>query len=52
MASVIAKEFPVAREPLHIAALAEIGLVLFVITLVFNVAARVLVARVRGARLA
>jgi phosphate transport system permease protein len=48
MASVIANEFGEARAPLHVAALAEIGLLLFVVTLAFNVAARVLVARVRG----
>jgi phosphate transport system permease protein len=49
MASVVANEFPVATDTLHVAALAEIGLLLFVVTLVVNVAARVLVARVRGA---
>ncbi len=48
MSSVIANEFAEAREPLHLAALAEIGLLLFVLTLAFNVGARVLVARVRG----
>ncbi|MBS2017783.1 MAG: phosphate ABC transporter permease subunit PstC [Deltaproteobacteria bacterium] len=48
MASVIANEFDEARAPLHVAALAEIGLLLFVVTLAFNVAARGLVARVRG----
>jgi phosphate transport system permease protein len=47
MASVIANEFPVATDGLHVAALAEIGLLLFLVTLVFNVAARLLVARVR-----
>jgi phosphate transport system permease protein len=45
MSSVIANEFPVATSELHIGALAEIGLVLFAVTLAFNVAARVLVAR-------
>jgi phosphate transport system permease protein len=49
MASVVANEFPVATDELHVAALAEIGLLLFVVTLVFNIAARLLVARVRGA---
>jgi len=48
MASVIANEFPTAASTLHVAALAEIGLALFVVTLVFNVAARMLVGRVRG----
>lgn len=45
MASVIANEFPVASADLHISALAEVGLVLFVVTVAFNVVARVLVAR-------
>lgn len=45
MSSVIANEFPVASSELHIAALAEVGLLLFVLTVAFNVAARVLVAR-------
>lgn len=48
MASVIANEFGEARAPMHIAALAEIGALLFVLTLTFNVVARGLVARVRG----
>lgn len=48
MASVIANEFGEARGTLHLAALAEIGVLLFVVTLAFNVAARVLVSRVRG----
>lgn len=52
MASVVANEFPVATDELHVAALAEIGLVLFAVTLVFNVAARLLVGRVRGIALA
>lgn len=45
MSSVIANEFPVASDELHIAALAEIGLLLFFTTFVFNVIARVLVRR-------
>lgn len=45
MSSVIANEFPAARSELHFAALAEVGLLLFVVTVVFNVAARALVAR-------
>lgn len=48
MASVIANEFGEARGPLHLAALAEVGVLLFLVTLAFNVAARALVARVRG----
>ena len=48
MASVIANEFAEATSALHVAALAEIGLLLFAITLAFNVAARLLVSRVRG----
>jgi len=47
MSSVIANEFPAASSELHVAALAEIGLVLFFVTVAFNVAARVLVARSR-----
>jgi phosphate transport system permease protein len=45
MASVIANEFTDATSELHVAALAEIGLLLFVFTLLVNVTARVLVAR-------
>ena len=48
MSSVIANEFAEATSTLHVAALAEIGLLLFAVTLAFNVAARILVARVRG----
>ncbi len=48
MASVIANELAEASSTLHLAALAEIGLLLFMVTLAFNVAARVLVSRVRG----
>ena len=48
MSSVITNEFAEAASPLHVAALAEIGLVLFAMTLAFNVAARILVSRVRG----
>ncbi|MBX3211126.1 MAG: phosphate ABC transporter permease subunit PstC [Labilithrix sp.] len=47
MSSVIANEFSAASSELHVAALAEVGLLLFVVTVVFNVAARVLVARSR-----
>lgn len=50
MASVIANEFTEATGDVYLAALAEIGLLLFVVTLLLNVIARVLVARVaRGA---
>lgn len=48
MASVIANELAEASSTLHLAALAEIGLLLFLLTLAFNVAARVLVSRARG----
>ena len=48
MSSVIANEFAEATSQLHVAGLAEIGMLLFAVTLAFNVAARVLVARVRG----
>lgn len=43
MSSVIANEFPAAATELHVAALAEVGVVLFLVTVAFNVAARVLV---------
>lgn len=50
MASVIANEFPAASSDLHVAALAEVGVLLFGLTVAFNVAARVLVVpRTRGA---
>ena len=48
MSSVIANEFPTATSELHVAALAEVGLTLLLLTLVFNVAARLLVARAAG----
>jgi phosphate transport system permease protein len=48
MSSVIANEFPSASSGLHVAALAEVGLLLFVVTVAFNVAARLLVARGKG----
>jgi phosphate transport system permease protein len=44
MASVIANEWPVAISAMHVAALAEVGLLLLAVTVIFNVAARVLVA--------
>jgi phosphate transport system permease protein len=43
MASVIANEFSEANSDMHISALAEIGLLLMVITLVLNIAANLLV---------
>jgi phosphate transport system permease protein len=46
MSSIIANEFAEAVSPLHSQALIEIGFLLFVITLVLNLAARLLVWRV------
>jgi phosphate transport system permease protein len=46
MASVIANEFTEATGDLYLAALAEIGLLLFVVTLLLNIFARALVWRV------
>lgn len=46
MASVIANEFTEATTDVHLAALAEIGLVLFGVTLLLNVVARLLVWKV------
>jgi phosphate transport system permease protein len=46
MASVIANEFTEATGDVYLAALAEIGLLLFVVTLLLNVVARLLVWRV------
>ena len=43
MASVLANEFSEASDPLHMSALFEIGLILFVITLLLNALARLLV---------
>ena len=43
MAAVIANEFSEASSPLHLDALVEIGLVLFGLTLVVNVASRLLI---------
>lgn len=45
MASVIANEFTEATDEIHLAALAEIGLLLFALTLLLNVLARFLVWR-------
>jgi phosphate transport system permease protein len=46
MASVIANEYTEASSDLYLAALSEIGLLLFAVTLILNVVARVLVWRV------
>jgi phosphate transport system permease protein len=55
MASVIANEFTEATSDLYLAALAEVGLLLFAVTVLLNVVARLLVWRVArlpgGARL-
>ncbi|HVW24633.1 MAG TPA: phosphate ABC transporter permease subunit PstC [Polyangiaceae bacterium] len=48
MASVIANEFAEATSDLHLASLAEIGLLLFGVTFLLNVVARLLVWRVAG----
>ena len=52
MASVIANEFAEATSDLYLSALVEIGLVLFFITLVINIVARILIwkvsSRVKG----
>lgn len=45
MSSVIANQFATATSTLHVAALAEIGLLLLCVTVAFNVAGRLLVAR-------
>jgi phosphate transport system permease protein len=50
MAAVIANEFKEAVEELHLNALVEIGLVLFVITLVVNIISRVLIWRMGATR--
>lgn len=48
MASVIANEYPEASQTLHLAALAEVGLLLFGVTFVINLVARAFVWRVKG----
>jgi phosphate transport system permease protein len=48
MASVIANEFGQSQEPLHLQALIGIGLVLFAVTVLMNVAARILVRKARA----
>ncbi len=49
MASVIANEFAEATSDLHLAALSEIGLLLFIVTILVNALARLLVWSVGGA---
>jgi phosphate transport system permease protein len=49
MASVIANEFTEATDELHLSALAEMGLVLLLVTVALNALARLLVARVVSA---
>jgi phosphate transport system permease protein len=46
MSSIIANEFAEASSPMHTEVLVEIGLVLFAITLILNIIARLLVWRV------
>jgi len=48
MASVIAAEFGQSQEPLHLQALIAIGLVLFVVTVLMNVSARLLVGKAKA----
>ena len=48
MASVIANEFGQSQEPLHLQALIAIGLVLFVVTVLMNVGARLLVGKAKS----
>ncbi|HTJ44286.1 MAG TPA: phosphate ABC transporter permease subunit PstC [Kofleriaceae bacterium] len=48
MASKIANEYAEASNDLHLAALTEIGLLLLAVTLLFNLAARILVWKMRG----
>ena len=46
MASVIANEFTEATGRLYLSALIEVGLILFVVTLALNIAARLLIWKV------
>jgi len=48
MAAVIANEFTEAADALYLSALVEIGLVLFVITIIINALSRLLIWRVAG----
>jgi phosphate transport system permease protein len=52
MAAVIANEFTEAADELYLHALIEIGLLLFIITVVVNMLSRLLMRKARGARLA
>jgi phosphate transport system permease protein len=45
MAAVIANEFAEAADNLHLSALIEVGLALFVITLAVNLGSRLLISR-------
>ena len=47
MASVIANEYTEASNDLHLSALSELALLLFVVTLILNAAARFLVWRAK-----
>lgn len=47
MASVIANEFTEASKDLHLSALVEIGLLLFLITLLVNTLARIIIAKLQ-----
>jgi phosphate transport system permease protein len=49
MASVIANQFAEASDALQTSALIEIGLILFAITVLLNLGARISVARLAGA---
>jgi phosphate transport system permease protein len=51
LASVIANEFTEATYSLYLSALVEVGLVLFAVTIVLNVIARLLVWRVARGRM-
>jgi phosphate transport system permease protein len=48
IASVIANEFAEASDDLHLSSLVEIGLVLFLITIVINALARLLILVTAG----
>ena len=48
MAAVIANEFAEAADSMHLSALVEIGLVLFVMTLIINYASRLLIWSMAG----
>ena len=47
MASVIANEFTEATEDVHLAALVEIGLLLFIITVIVNLITRIIIVRTK-----